>query len=742
MAYTKHTWKNGETITADKMNNLEEGVSEVKKDAEQGAIAAGAAQEAAVKAAGAAEAAQGAADDAKTGLDTLAVDMQKVLDNKLGKNETAAAAKKLEKAIGLQVDLGFDGGIAFTDGSMDAKNIGVEGVLLMKNGGTGASGPAQALRNFGISATAAQLSYMDDVKGRVQAQLDNKLGKNETAAASQKLATPRAIQTDLGSGSAVSFDGSGNITPGVKGVLGIPNGGHGGKTPEEARKNLEITPKNIGAVALDDYRGPRSFEGNLVQAQSFDEQGIRVVSDIVLAQAGSGDPSTDNVRPISGRSSAQLVRCGKNLVDMSAIRVNTTNVVTEQIDADTLRLYTTADKTYAGVKLSPIMLRGGVTYTLSASVTDITAGNVRVCLRKEENNQIVSNTSITFAATGSKSISYTPNSDIEVYVSPMVTYSTATAGDATFADIQFEVGDAATPYERYKGETYALEFGETVYGGRLNWNAGTLTVQRAFLSFDGTENWKSVASGAAPYWYLVIGPRGFADLKSEICSHFTQTTINSTSTGIGCDVLNSGIADECRLCVRPGVSGVTDLESWKQYLAAQSAAGTPVQMSYELAEPYVLQFMPIQLPALAGLNTVYTNCDGGQVIFGVGDYHKHIASDILEPDWAYPGLTNGTTPGSVGGALRYRKMGAHVYIDGTVQISAGNDSAVLICNLPEEYRPKADAYRLAAAEGERIAKICVDTSGNMSLAWLLNIADGADYTSTAWVDCSLDYWTD
>ena len=42
-----------------------------------------------------------------------------------------------------------------------------------------------------------------------------------------KLETPRTIRTNLGSTSAVGFDGTTNITPGIQGTLGVANGGTG-----------------------------------------------------------------------------------------------------------------------------------------------------------------------------------------------------------------------------------------------------------------------------------------------------------------------------------------------------------------------------------------------------------------------------------------------------------------------------------------------------------------------------------
>ncbi|NYY43007.1 phage tail protein [Escherichia coli] len=55
-----------------------------------------------------------------------------------------------------------------------------------------------------------------------------------------KLKTGRTIRTNLDSTSAVSFDGSANVTPGVTGTLPVSNGGTGATTASEARTNLGL----------------------------------------------------------------------------------------------------------------------------------------------------------------------------------------------------------------------------------------------------------------------------------------------------------------------------------------------------------------------------------------------------------------------------------------------------------------------------------------------------------------------
>ena len=62
------------------------------------------------------------------------------------------------------------------------------------------------------------------VLGTARGGLGNTSGK---AASAEKLATARTVQVDLASEAAPSFNGTANITPGVKGVLPVKHGGTG-----------------------------------------------------------------------------------------------------------------------------------------------------------------------------------------------------------------------------------------------------------------------------------------------------------------------------------------------------------------------------------------------------------------------------------------------------------------------------------------------------------------------------------
>lgn len=64
----------------------------------------------------------------------------------------------------------------------------------------------------------------------------------------------------------------------------------------------------------------------------------------------------------------------------------------------------------------------------------------------------------------------------------------------------------------------------------------------------------------------------------------------------------------------PDISAGHEVASLKAYLAAQNAAGTPVQIAYKLATPTSFTATGAQpIPALAGVNTVLTDADSATV---------------------------------------------------------------------------------------------------------------------------------
>ena len=153
---------------------------------------------------------------------------------------------------------------------------------------------------------------------------------------------------------------------------------------------------------------------------------------------------------------------------------------------------------------------------------------------------------------------------------------------------------------------------ETIYGGTVDAVTGEGKKTWELVEFDGTEDWR-IYTGNFP---------------SENTSKFTLNSLDSVGGNLISvsdrfrNVQSAWALDESWIFADSNntafstkyfnlpKSNVPDLDSWKSYLAAQAAAGTPVQVAYKLATPEPFQATGNQaLPAVAGLNTVYTDGD-------------------------------------------------------------------------------------------------------------------------------------
>ena len=192
---------------------------------------------------------------------------------------------------------------------------------------------------------------------------------------------------------------------------------------------------------------------------------------------------------------------------------------------------------------------------------------------------------------------------------------------------QLEVGSTATSYEPYSGTDYPLPALEPLMslpnGVRDEYDAvtGVETRRIGKLALNGTENW-NILSGqcneTSSFFYLVF-PMGGGIVD---CTHLICRTIVSGSETYTYDGIY-GNAVGSTLYIRLNHShNITTAEGLKEWLAAQHAAGTPVTVYYELAEPVITQHTPTAIPAVYPTTTVYSdqgdisvtyNCDSNQI---------------------------------------------------------------------------------------------------------------------------------
>ena len=310
-------------------------------------------------------------------------------------------------------------------------------------------------------------------------------------------------------------------------------------------------------------------------------------------QEGSGDPSPENIRPIKGRTEIKVERCGENLLNIKPFDTYTSNGITFEYvpeggihisgtatansDSPTFPIWHLPPGKYCGLDMgaeiaaSIVVLRDGSRKWLNTKgIFEILAGDVIVYWYM-------------IATNGA-----TLNNTIYPYIVPGTT--------------------APTTYTPYIGSTNTLTLPSTVYGGEVDAVRG-----------EGQREWRCITiTGREPcHIYSTLFYVDFykmdsfvaespIDSKSGKCSHHPYRLYGENGfIGIA---LDGGAA-----VYSPGAKyPITNdgLREWMDYLAAQYAAGTPVQICYKQANPVPFTATGgASIKALPGTNTVLTDAD-------------------------------------------------------------------------------------------------------------------------------------
>lgn len=371
--------------------------------------------------------------------------------------------------------------------------------------------------------------------------------------------------------------------------------------PELWKKTTEkIEIATSTKLDSEDYLGPVVMEGNPLR---FDNgvEGLNIaVTEQVLepVQAGSGDPSPENIRAISGWTGVKLNTAGAQLLD---------------------------DTNLSGIVLgtmyrcdNPFKVAG--TYTISIHITGGTEQGVTFAIRSASGNiaqySVRSGTPVVMEVT----------EDILQNLDHCMIYVFSGSTGATLDWIMVNAGDTALPYEPYQGNTYTAEFGDAVYGGMMNWTTGEMTVDRGFYAFTGNERVSAVnltnSDSVKQILFYNMDAQNAMASGDEICSHYLFNSLATSGMFVGFKIVNTaqwtfGISVDTLL--QYGSADNNTREEWaalaKAFLADQYAAGTPVQVAYKLAEPYTIQMTPQEIKQLNGTNTLYGDGTSLRAIF-------------------------------------------------------------------------------------------------------------------------------
>lgn len=347
-------------------------------------------------------------------------------------------------------------------------------------------------------------------------------------------------------------------------------------------------------------------------------------------QEGSGTPSPENIRPIKGRDSVTVERCGDNVIEFLSTEDSNSDIkIAVDAEKNITLNGTISAKSNIIIGMCRLHWVAGKTYTMYVKKV---GGSV----------SLGSGDGITFAyalfttdynhffrgGTNSTNLDVYIASDAALVETELVFMLQCWRKGTVFNNFKFQievVEGTTTPstYAPYNGQTNTLTLPETVYGGEVDAVSSEGQETQKLVILNGTESWNSWGINAhnpAITGFYTYDINDYDAINSKgICSHLetpNQDVWGGRNAGIGFATVGSSryFMFSMMTSSLPDISAGHEVASLKAYLAAQNDAGTPVQIAYKLAEPIPFTATGAQpLPALAGVNTVLTDADSATV---------------------------------------------------------------------------------------------------------------------------------
>lgn len=329
---------------------------------------------------------------------------------------------------------------------------------------------------------------------------------------------------------------------------------------------------------------------------------VACTAEIVPKQAGTGTPSPDNVRPISGWESVSVYKSGKNLLNPNIESKTASGVTYSYSDGGILLNGTKVGNNTANLTSVVTDFPAG-TYTFSGSLVSGTIkkdnanyNNITAYLIDEGGNatsigQLFESKTITLSESIRAYLRLTTWSDNVIFTNALVY-------------LQLELGTTATEYEPYTGATTTTPLGRTVYGGTLDVVSGVLTVDKGFVTFDGSSDETWFNNGSAGVYTPKASLPNVKPIWSGVTilsNQYTQAVSGQATTVNGKFNWNDNMnALQFR---NDNALNATDFRA--------ALAQNPVTIVYPLETPQTYQLTPTEVKTLLGENNVWA--DSGDV---------------------------------------------------------------------------------------------------------------------------------
>lgn len=185
------------------------------------------------------------------------------------------------------------------------------------------------------------------------------------------------------------------------------------------------------------------------------------------------------------------------------------------------------------------------------------------------------------------------------------------AANSKNGTIRVYLPNNANPTTFFASNPLTVYYQSTAYDGTNGLDVCLMKYQTGYFEVDETEAWQ--ASSQTSRMFFIT--RDNISAAAAICSNFNFSAQATTEQGKFYIVSN-----QIRF-----LTSYETLESWKNYLAAQKEAGTPVQIAYQLATPETYATDPVDFDNAAGPVTIVS---GGELKVGIRNLQHSI--DELE----------------------------------------------------------------------------------------------------------------
>ena len=330
-----------------------------------------------------------------------------------------------------------------------------------------------------------------------------------------------------------------------------------------------------------------------------------------------------NIRPIHGRDSVTVERCGENLLPFGE---HIENIYVQQIMASDdllllskacaeqeLTLTFTVETQNLVFKDTEEEWRKRIGFECHGTLADGTEVYTLQCWFSDSGGELTKNGKKTKTVT--VTMPKLVNGNITFYAQNIM------SGSFVAYDFGIYAGTTVpTTYTPYIGQTNTLTLPSTVYGGEVDAVTDAGKETWALLTLDGTENWNTWgvnANNSAVTGFYTYGINDYdAENVKGICSnlpHPDGDPWGGRNSGIGFATVGS--SRYFMYCIPTAIlADVSDnsaaIASLKSYLAAQYAAGTPVQIAYKIATPAPFSATGGgSIPTVKGTNTLLTDAD-------------------------------------------------------------------------------------------------------------------------------------